>query len=637
MVIVVFAVGILAVVQIFPRGFQVLLQTRDRSQATEIARAEIERIKSRPDQLPEGVRAIRNLGNNINEYVDAPGSDLGPTGNRLVRGTVAGLDTGLLYLGNTVVGPWQQNSGANLFRRIVGEGGRVPGPTYTANGFGGLRVLQFAPIQVPADGNPPVTVYGPDLLRTLGLPRDDEPRYDNEFFVTGADGNDVTVHLPQGANIRYYRVAFSYYSNNGGTVRRRDVVSPSVEVSAGVANSNGNYPLAAVNLRTAFDGKFSDLAAISLDSLRVQRVFDLIDLNQDFTDPYQVKLISQSMGVLLFSPLGKDVTIQRGGGSEPLTARVDYDVKDWRVMREEFRLSEGVLPQYRLALGNLRIGGMSGPDGMPNPAIFLDAISTNPAVVTAFQNASDPKADNFVIMDLATGGILAERSLLNSGRTLITVDKSLGLVSFTDADPSTAGIQGEIIMPEATTSTVVDLTGRALRVLYMTNNMWSVQLLKAATRYAQVYARPGQGEFFVGGTSNPAMGSANRIYFPNADAGRKVSIEELWYQQGSQSFLLDGQDYLIQPANQADPFGLPYIDIEQVVGSGATLSFARGYAVRGVRGASIAVRVLRNNAFFSLTDGANADTENMRRLEQWGRNWQRRTVETYLQPGAVAR
>ena len=57
---------------------------------------------------------------------------------------------------------------------------------------------------------------------------------------------------------------------------------------------------------------------------------------------------------------------------------------------------------------------------------------------------------------------------------------------------------------------------------------------------------------------------------------------------------------------------------------------AYGYAVRRVKGASVAVRVLWNPAVFQLgTDAA----ENLERFEVWSRNWRRTTTETFLQRG----
>src|SRR5580700_9951541 len=65
-VIVVFLIGILAVIQIFPKGFQLLLLNRNREVAQGLARDYVEMLKSRPDQLPEQiVSAYYDLNGNL--------------------------------------------------------------------------------------------------------------------------------------------------------------------------------------------------------------------------------------------------------------------------------------------------------------------------------------------------------------------------------------------------------------------------------------------------------------------------------------------------------------------------------------------------------------------------------------------
>src|SRR5471030_2274065 len=54
-VIVVFLVGILAVIQIFPKGFKLLLLNRSKMTAQALAREYVEMMKSRSDQLPEQI------------------------------------------------------------------------------------------------------------------------------------------------------------------------------------------------------------------------------------------------------------------------------------------------------------------------------------------------------------------------------------------------------------------------------------------------------------------------------------------------------------------------------------------------------------------------------------------------------
>ena len=89
--------------------------------------------------------------------------------------------------------------------------------------------------------------------------------------------------------------------------------------------------------------------------------------------------------------------------------------------------------------------------------------------------------------------------------------------------------------------------------------------------------------------------------------GRKVVIGEVYYRDGGGNLkILRDQDFVIRNT-PADPLG-PYVDITDVDGTATTLDFygnpygsAYGYAVRRVKGASVAVRVLWNPSFFSIT------------------------------------
>ena len=55
-----------------------------------------------------------------------------------------------------------------------------------------------------------------------------------------------------------------------------------------------------------------------------------------------------------------------------------------------------------------------------------------------------------------------------------------------------------------------------------------------------------------------------------------------------------------------------------------------GYAVRRVKGASVAVRVLWNPSFWSL---GSDPAENNLKFERWSQDWRRTVVETFLQRG----
>ena len=57
-VIVIFLIGILAIVQVIPGGFRILRDTRDTSIGTALGRAEMERLKTNESQLPEMILPV---------------------------------------------------------------------------------------------------------------------------------------------------------------------------------------------------------------------------------------------------------------------------------------------------------------------------------------------------------------------------------------------------------------------------------------------------------------------------------------------------------------------------------------------------------------------------------------------------
>jgi hypothetical protein len=126
-VIVILLVGILAVVQVFPKGFLLLSLSRKSAQASALAREESERLKTRADLLPEMVLAVN--GSSIDSSV-LP-SDLGPAGASV------GEDGSLYDANNNLVGNWASHSGANRFRLIIGETHRV---ALCIRGHAGLRL-----------------------------------------------------------------------------------------------------------------------------------------------------------------------------------------------------------------------------------------------------------------------------------------------------------------------------------------------------------------------------------------------------------------------------------------------------------------------------------------------------------------
>lgn len=666
-VIVVFAIGILAIVQIFPGGFKVLSTTRNNLVATQLARAESERLKEHSDQLPEQILPVnaRFVGTKvlIEAAPDRRTSDLGP-----VSSIDGFAQNGNMLEGGNTIDRWPYVSGANTMRRVIGEGKRVPSPTVAGGYFGGVLSLQFAPIVASATYNPFLVVYGADLTQRTGVPDlSVSPVRSFEYYVDKANSSAPTIYFAADPDVsangsdRGYRLAVDAYitDSGGGNMRRVQIETAQITV---LKNATGVYGLAL----PAGDGTNPDplglgsnkLVSIELNSVRVARMYKQIPLASAFsdgtsiahTDPYEFKILSPDLGVLLFNPIGYNVTEPReGGGSAPMVAKVDYDVLDWRVIREEFRVPDATPLQVRLALGNLKVGGQTDVDGTPFAGLGFKV--PDGAGGSVF-------AQDFVLMDPATGGVYLydqtnpadptppagpqNDSPVDPTKSSYTVNKSIGIVRFNDYDrDSTNGLQLRLLMPGAASPVTVNADGRTVRALYMAHGEWSVQAMKASEQYFSTFARPLTAQFYAGGAGaffgqgTPAgenvAASATRIYFPLSDIGRRVSIDEVWYRRSGdpQRRLMESQTFVIQGPNATDPFDA-FIDIRAVDSNAANLDFSAGYAARGVKGSSIAVRVLWNPAILKLTPNS---AENFINLEKWGQNWRRTVTETFLQRG----
>ena len=707
-VIVIFLIGILAVVQIFPRGFRILLTTRNNSVATALGRATVEDLKANPELIPDEIVAVRYSGGT--PYVDTTLNPLalGPVGDAISAS--GALTNG----GDTVASNWMLASGPNRARRIVGEGHRIPTPRQVGallsgasrfENYGGLLVLDQGPIDPGRNQTAPnvnIVAYGNDLNRTFGPPReaalgvtfaavsasgDPVRRMSSdgstvlgninsaavvgtpvttapyEGFVVDAGSPSASVLLPTSRVDRTYRIRMSAYLTGGGKTQRFDYISLSVRVPRLPINGLAANPLVRVPLVELLADTTEIMSGYSFQSVEPDSVrlapqyvrvgswttLDSIGAvagNYAPIDPFEMKVADRDLGVLIFSPAAREGVVSRPGGTEePLLARVDYDVLDWRIIKEDFR-ALGNSVTFPLALQSLKVGNNDGPDGLANGGLFT--IDRSQAIDGNSYDPVPSPRDNVVIVDLATGFEVQKYrndSTDANGRTLadvtsgaatiadilFTVDKSRGSVTLLDADTAVPGIQVRLIPPVGGGAPfLVNSNNRSFRVLYRARDEWAVQVLKGASQYSLVNALPANlapDQAIVGG---PTTGLATRVYFPRSEAGHKVTIDRIAYKDSSGEHLLEGQDFVIRPAKASDVPDLPYADITEVLGTGdpnLQFSYAYGLPVRGIKGASLSVRVVWNPESFDLT----GDTAtNMARADEWGRGWRKSVTETYL-------
>jgi hypothetical protein len=649
-VIVVFLIGILAVVQIFPKGFQILVTTRNNSVAAHLAEDEQERLKEHADQLPQEIIAVRYV-NGI-PVVDPTRNpfDLGPQGDAV-------SSSGALSLSGSSVGNWLLYSGPNSFRRVIAEGSRVPAPRPVGSNYGGLMLLGNGPIDVGPGGatNPNLSAYANDFTKDLTLPSNLEisqsmitismktstgsstvsaSLYDasdtlspTEYFVQSPTTSNASLLLPTNPSFsRNYHIRLAAYLSTG---LRKDYPDLAITVPSTSATDAAGYvyPLVSVSVSSILSGlgqleAGENVTAVDYDSIQIAPEFELIATTASWgNDPLQYKLLDPNLGVLLFNPVAYSTTIEHPGGArEPLEAKVDYDVYDWRILRQEFRLDDqqnlngSNYGQFTLALQSLKVGSNAGPDGLKNDGIIpLEGAHANPVA------GQTPNADNFVLVDMQTGGIVYEVDPNNTTEQILTVNKSTGLVTV-NSDGSGTGLMGYLAIPGTSGATAVNLAGRSLRALYRARQEFSVNLLKSAASYAIVEA-PTNGQPLGQGTvaSIPTLSKPGGLVlqFPTSDAHEQVVIDTVNYIDYTDSShpslnILNGQSFSIEIPPQGGP---PEINFTNVLPTSSKIT-----SIQGIKGSSLVVQVLWNPNTFALGPSG---TANIGLINSWEHGWRR--------------
>lgn len=612
-VIVILLVGILAVVQVFPRGLQLIAVERAKTMMVNMTRSEIERIRNHSDQLPDMILPVTYVwtGSDVQIQADSTLSpnEIGPFGNRIdANGNV--LDVG----GNNIGGV-HYLAGPNRVRRVIGEGGPIPAPRVIGANYGSLMSLQFAPIVYNPAYQKFFLVYGNDLTRRWGAPGGGRVR-PYQYFVEDAGEPTATLYLPLGTAARNYKLNMTAYVDNGTALERREIIDIVIPVPSGTGYASFTLDNPVWIGAGTFRG-------CEFDTVRVARIFDEVggfSTGNTDDDAYQYMLLDPSLGLVMFNPAGHKYMEMRGSRRVPLQAKVNYDVFDWRILKEEFRISDQSPAEHRLKLTNLLHTNSQGPDNRLHQGmgVFVDD------EIAGVENR------DFILMDLSTGGIFSKQS--------VNVDYSGGMVEIKDFDNNPSnGIQARLKYPGAATAVTVDASGRLVRAFYQGTGEWAVQVTKAASLYRQNVGTPGAGQYYPGGSAQFFLGapyaageSPTRIYFPAMDAGKKVTIGELYYDVagGGEPRKIMDQDFLVSNSPIDTAVGLPYIDIRTIAPDALSINYARyGYGVRNVQGSSLTVKAFWNPAFYTLSPD---EPTNLDQFEKWGRNWRRVQTETMM-------
>ena len=667
-VIVVFLVGILAIIQIFPNGFRIVRDTKNSTTAAALAAAEGARVSSRASSLPDMIAPVV-LG--------------GPTGYTALNvqhdPDELGVPSGVAQIdsnGNLVIGGasspvnWGRGTGANVVSRVIGEGGPVPAPRQVGAQFGGLIQLTFSPMVYDIDpttklGKPgQVVVYGNDLQAKQGdqsnlddlvpLPTDASASESAFYFVPAskaqnspvfANEDQVMIGAPIDASTgnpyaSTYRVRYSYVMSQGGGTRTHDGIFVVDSTNAAYALPSGtNYTVISLKQLVASSGLYgggggtpADYRGVVPGSIQIERVFEEILPTDGWnsTNPYQYKVQSMGLGAILVNQYGSGVRVQdAAGNSTPLIAKVDYSVYDWRIIRDEIRVPSTTGGSVKLSINSIKSQGTRNADNTTYRGINGGAVADYSLLTPDSRGVV--ASQDLVVQDVETGGVILGNDTADS-KSAWYADKSRGVIVFRTVDGTKSGLQAYVAYPTGTrtitsgaldTSTLwssagatVDISNRPVRVLYRANGEFAAQVMKAASVYQVSYpsdaASLGAGQCYVGGSAG--WGSGNRLYFPLADFGQKVVVGDAMTTSGDihdQDLLINGKDGAVAYAT------LP--------GSGVFDYSKTGYAVRWVRGTSLKVRVLWNPDTFALTNDAAQNYENFTR---WSQSWRKLNTET---------
>jgi prepilin-type N-terminal cleavage/methylation domain-containing protein len=526
---VILLIGIYSLVRLFPSGFTTILYGRNVSQATALTNGMLQQARVRVNELPEGILAFDPESRTVVPNL--------PIDQELTA-----------YVRNQGQAPEARFSDLNKVRRVLGEATKVPAPTsspYMPGQPVSLYILNFSPIYsvVPTrSGLGGIFVYAGTPLRRVvfeGPPSDAElAALDSESY--GIDYGNTRLYFRAFPYERRFKIDCSFTVDAGnGFVRERMRPDNIIVVRENVQE---------VDLRQARPGQQSDSpylpipagARLEQDEETVYRGFDLLGRTEPFspTDPYQFRVLNSVVGVLGFNPLAATIRTASGKG---IVAKIDYDVDDWHIIRDDRTVPFSPPHTVKLTLNDvLRIGSVD--EYQEQYVSLMKGYDDRPVQATGTQFI------DVLVMDLETGLTLDSRTLYNpelEQEAVEGMDEGTAS-SFSDVNGRINYDNGSIrfastvqwMLPNATNPSQGTLGqpepigGKRIRIYYRTQQNWGVQLTKAFTNYVREpnVADLGYREFGVG--------NGGYLYFPIHDHNHAVMVDYTWVHR------VDGQNVL---------------------------------------------------------------------------------------------
>ncbi len=587
-VIVILTIGIFSVVRLFPAGFFINKQTESRTLAARLASQETNRYTTAAANLMDAVlpTVIVADGNSPTGYYIKVDLDTTPDDMSEPRTVAASIDP--YYV-----------SGINRIRWIRGETVRIPNPSPLGGGLrGSVHVLASGPAydfpgldadNVPVDS---IVISGAPMIRRIQSSEDPASPYLRSPAEYAIDYDSGMIAFYPAPYDRMFKVSYSYYGAGGDIVT---IAAQQLGVPAGVFPVWQN--VYAPGGREIVPG-----------SETVSRQFRRVAFPPDFSaDPYEYALMPKtanvaafaSVGVIIFNPRGADYIERSVYGNVPLTAKIDYNVLDWHIIREDRPLPGSAPYSVRLTLKDIKRVGEYESDQRKYTGIWRDPSAPHVSLL---------------IYNLATGEEVPASEYLVNFRE--------GVVTFSDAF-------GDALRSRGETPT--------FRFYYKAHGDWGAQIQKAAAAYKMSRTNTSNlayGEYYLGG--GRFGGNPTRMYFPPMEAGKTITIRELWYysqnsvtgsvtlrKAENETYRINSDPALFQGMGHG---ALTWIDLldNHSAATDTAVAWALDQPVEpaaGVRGISFKVRVVWNGgATVTRTSAGNVATL----------RWRRNDLDTFL-------
>lgn len=585
---VVLVIGIFSLVRLFPIGFGTILYGEGVTRGNALTRSELERVRAAAANMPDSVLPI-TPGTGEVDFTLQPGAEFLPFPNPALPG----------------VPPDPRFSDLNRFRRVLGERVKIPAPTsespYSREAIS-LYSVQFSPIYT-ANAARLRAYSGTPLERVVldGAPSDAEIRDLGEGRY-GVDYRNATLYFAPLPVERLFRVDYSFTVPQGANAFVRSGSVPDAYIYLGPNQTRFDLRTRPADMPA--NVRFVPLpkgAQLEVDEELVYRAFRMLPPLIPFSrvDPYEFKVLNTLTGMVGFNPLGSSPGNRFGTGGRPLVAKLDYDVEDWHIIREDRVVPQAGPYNVSLTLPNVKQFG----DVEESQEQYFSLIRDFSAWPTFPDN--DPLRQvtpglDMVIADLDTGLTIDSLSLNPAGIEAIPaangdngrIDYNRGRIEFNPV------VRWKLPDATGTPTAPTSIAGRRIRIFYRAEADWAVQITKAFSQYRREVTPQGMGygQYLQNGPD---------LYFPPVDHDQSVSVDYTWVQM-----LSNGQKRLRQESGELHKIKAPYApDSPQTVGRAPqgldiawwlTLNIAgrrdiapdEPVVIQSVRGASVIARAM---------------------------------------------